>query len=350
MDVASFKSSDEITHFEAEKAFQTLRDANFILIGPGSPSYAVRQWERSPIPDILVDRITLGSRLVAASAAALTIGRFTLPVYEIYKVGEPVHWLDGLNILGHFGLDVVVIPHWNNAEGGTHDTRFCYMGEPRFRRLESLLPEGVPILGLDEHTACIVDVERRDASVMGIGRVTLRHRGSERIFKKGDKFSLETFHSLGSAKEADKDAVAFSQSEVPVREEVDSFWERVHSLEEIFRNALNVQDSAGATNALLELDKAIWEAQDDLESAEYISQAREVMRDLMVVLGVAIESKKADVDEVLTPLVESLLEVRELLRKERDWDLADKVREAFSLADVIIEDTREGPQWRLKQE
>ena len=42
--------------------------------------------------------------------------------------------------------DLVVIPHWNNAEDGTHDTRFCFMGEPRFRRLESLIPEEVPVL------------------------------------------------------------------------------------------------------------------------------------------------------------------------------------------------------------
>ena len=45
-----------------------------------------------------------------------------------------------MNILGRFGFNFVVIPHWNNAEGGTHDTRFCYMGESRFRKLEALLP------------------------------------------------------------------------------------------------------------------------------------------------------------------------------------------------------------------
>ena len=43
-----------------------------------------------------------------------------------------------MNILGHFGFNLVVVPHWNNAEGGNHDTRFCFMGEPRFKKLESL--------------------------------------------------------------------------------------------------------------------------------------------------------------------------------------------------------------------
>ncbi|NIW11256.1 MAG: cysteinyl-tRNA synthetase, partial [Gammaproteobacteria bacterium] len=141
LSVASYKSNESAAPYEAEQAFQKLREANFVLIGPGSPTYAVRQWQQTPIPKILIKRIEEGGCLVAASAAALTVGRFTLPVYEIYKVGENLHWVEGMNILDHFGFNLVVIPHWNNAEGGTHDTRFCYMGEPRLRQLESLLPE-----------------------------------------------------------------------------------------------------------------------------------------------------------------------------------------------------------------
>jgi len=34
-----------------------------------------------------------------ASAAALTIGRVTIPVYEIYKAGEAPRWLPGLDLL-----------------------------------------------------------------------------------------------------------------------------------------------------------------------------------------------------------------------------------------------------------
>ncbi len=129
--------------------------------------------------------------LVAASAAALTVGRFTLPVYEIYKVGQDLHWVEGLGLLEHFGFPLVVIPHWNNAEGGTHDTRFCYMGEPRFMELESLLPSDVFTLGLDEHTACLLDLETGEGRVKGIGRVTLRRNGKEILFESGERFSLD---------------------------------------------------------------------------------------------------------------------------------------------------------------
>ncbi|MGD8293937.1 MAG: hypothetical protein PVF37_19650, partial [Desulfobacterales bacterium] len=131
MSVSSFKSHETITDFDARKTFHRLRQSNYILIGPGSPTYAVRHLKKSPIPDILVQSIQTGGCLVAASAAALTVGRWTLPVYEIYKVGQELHWIDGMDILGQFGFDLVVVPHWNNAEGGTHDTRFCFMGEPR---------------------------------------------------------------------------------------------------------------------------------------------------------------------------------------------------------------------------
>ncbi len=57
--------------------------------------------------------------MVFASAAALTLGRWTVPVYEIYKVGEDPHWLEGLDLLSQTGIDGAVIPHFDNAEGGT---------------------------------------------------------------------------------------------------------------------------------------------------------------------------------------------------------------------------------------
>ena len=103
-----------------------------------------------------------------ASAAALTLGRFTIPVYEIYKVGEAPRWLPGLDLLTPLGLPVAVVPHYDNAEGGNHDTRFCYLGERRLRVLEAELPEDVFILGVDGHTALVLDVDAGTASVLGL--------------------------------------------------------------------------------------------------------------------------------------------------------------------------------------
>ena len=344
MSVASFKSIEGSTPYEAEQAFHTLREADFVLIGPGSPSYAVRQWLQTPIPEILAKRVEDGGCLVAASAAALTVGEFTLPVYEIYKVGEELHWVEGMDVLSRFGLDLVVVPHWNNAEGGTHDTRFCYMGEPRFRRLESLLPPDSSILGLDEHTACLIDLETEEAVITGIGRVTLRRESRERSFEKGERFPLDVLRRGSVGEGWRRETPAAINVQMSTEREEGSFWARVHRIEAAFQQGLETGDSGKTTNALLELDRTIWEAQQALESGEFISQARDILREMIVTLGVKLSSPVYPTG-CPEPLVEELLELRERFRQRKQWQDADAIRDSLQRVSIVIEDTEQGPRW-----
>ncbi len=346
MSVASFKSSETTTPYEAEQAFHTLRQADYLLIGPGSPSYAVRQWRQTPIPDILAKRVEEGGCLVAASAAALTVGRFTLPVYEVYKVGEELHWVEGMNILGHFGMNLVVVPHWNNAEGGTHDTRFCYMGEPRFRKLESLLPKGSSVLGLDEHTACLVDLEKDEAVIMGIGRVTLRRDGAERSFERGERLPVDVLRGGSVGETGKREVSAAIDAEASAEKGTDSFWEGIHGIEAAFEEGLDKGEPGKATNALLELDRTIWEAQQALEDQEFISQAREILREMIVSLGVKLASSATDPADRIAPLVEELLTLRERFREKKQWEDADAIRDCLQRGGIIVDDTDAGPRWR----
>jgi len=348
LSIASFKSSEASTPFEAEQAFHTMRDANYILIGPGSPTFAVRQLQKTPIPEILISRIENGACLVAASAAALTLGRFTLPVYEIYKVGEELHWVEGMDILGRFGFNLVVIPHWNNAEGGTHDTRFCFMGESRFQKLESLLPEDVSIFGLDEHTACIIDLKKDQAEIRGIGRVILRRSGSAQTFEKGACFPLEVLRG-GDLQEdiGTKTKTPGREDSIEVKQD-DSFWDQIHGLESNFHQGLGQSDPKEAASTLLELDRIIWQAQKDLENEEFISQAREVLRDLIVLFGMKLDSTPTTRKDAIAPLVEELLRLRQHFRKKKQWEAADAIRDSLQRVDIVIEDARDASRWRLK--
>jgi peptidase E len=348
MSVASYKTKAASESYEALQTIQKLRGSNYVLIGPGSPTYAVRQWRETPIADILARQVETGNCLVAASAAALTVGRFTLPVYEIYKVGEDLHWVEGINILDRFGFNLVVIPHWNNAEGGTHDTRFCYMGETRMRQLESLLPNDVSILGLDEHTACLLDLEKEEATIRGLGNVTLRRGGMERIFKKTERFPLQflregKLESEDQPLETEPSSAGTTDDNLP-----DSFWEKVHAIETVFRKSLEKNEPEATTNALLELDRAIWKAQQDLESQEFISQARDIMREMIVSLGVKLGSAPQSRADCLGPLVEELLVLRQRFRKEKQYDAADAIRVSLNRIDIHIEDTEGGSRWLLK--
>lgn len=346
--ISSFKSQAATTDFEARRAFHLLRNSDYILIGPGSPTYAVRQWKESPVPQILTQCVAKGGCLVAASAAALTVGRLTLPVYEIYKVGQDLHWVDGMDILGQFGFDLVVVPHWNNAEGGTHDTRFCFMGAPRFRKLESLIPENVPVFGLDEHTACILDFENQEAEIRGIGRVTLRTSGGELSFKAGDRFPLAVLRGKKNHPGWRPDPVETQQRfKIPGRTQ-DSFWDKIHALEDSFHKGLEKHDPKSSTNALLELDRSIWQAQLELEGEEFISQARDMFRDLIVLTGNELAGSPANRFECLAPMVEALLELRQTFRAKQYWREADAIRDILQASNIVVEDAKNGSEWRLE--
>ncbi len=345
--VASFKSHDTLSPFEAEQAYQTLREADFILIGPGSPTYAVGQWQHSAIPQILTGRIQEGGCLVAASAAALTVGRFTLPVYEIYKVGQALHWVAGMDILKNFGFNLVVVPHWNNAEGGTHDTRFCFMGKPRFRQLVSFLPEDASILGLDEHTACILDFANAEAVVKGIGQLTLQHAGHQIVFKTGDRFSLEVLRGGDKAGNWQQTSLAPDDTKPDSAAEGGAFWDQIHRLEAVFYEGLESHEARKTTHALLELDRMIWQAQQDLENEEFITQARDTLRELIAILGTRLAAAPRSQTDCLEPLVRQVLDLRETFRRKNQFDAADAIRDSLQRANIIIEDTKKGSRWRL---
>ncbi|HLB47005.1 MAG TPA: hypothetical protein VJL59_08250, partial [Anaerolineales bacterium] len=151
-----------------------LLGADLIFMGPGSPTYAARQLHDSRAWYTLIARHRMGAALVFASAATIAIGRHVLPVYEIYKAGEELHWRPGLNLFGAYGLSLVIVSHWNNAEGGADlDTSRCFMGEARFAELTALLPPDTTVVGINEHTGMIVDFGEEQCHVMGRGSVTL---------------------------------------------------------------------------------------------------------------------------------------------------------------------------------
>ena len=154
-----------------------IESADWVFAGPGSPTYSLNTWKMTGVDKALLKVLEKGS-VVMASAAAMSLGAKVMPVYEMYKVGDDPHWLDGLNILeAATGIRAVVIAHYNNNQGGTHDTRFCFVGGKRMEILEDLLDSDISILGIDEHTGVAFDLDNKTAEIFGKGQVTIK-RGS----------------------------------------------------------------------------------------------------------------------------------------------------------------------------
>jgi len=79
LSVASFKSLEDMHKPGFHSMLSQLQKADIIFVGPGSPTYALRQWRPSPMPGLMTRRLASGGCLIAASAAALAVGCFTLP-------------------------------------------------------------------------------------------------------------------------------------------------------------------------------------------------------------------------------------------------------------------------------
>ena len=151
-----------------------IQDTCYVFAGAGSPTYGIKHLEGTRLWRAVGERLNAGATLAFASAMALAVGSYTLPVYEIFKVGTDLHWARGLGLLADRGLDLAIVPHWNNREGGAElDTSRCYIGTKRFERLREQLPSSTVILGIDEHTACVLDLAAERATVHGRGGVTI---------------------------------------------------------------------------------------------------------------------------------------------------------------------------------
>ena len=179
---------------------QRVREADYVFAGPGSPSYALTQWRPLNLGDDLFSVLERGGGVCFASAAALTLGAYTAPIYEIYKVGVAApYWLEGLDIMSRIGLRCVVIPHFDNHEGRNYDTRFCYLGERNLTRLESQLPDDVATLGVDEHTALIIDLAADTLTVRGRGQAYWRRGSSVLVLPHGQVTPLSDLRTSETA-------------------------------------------------------------------------------------------------------------------------------------------------------
>ena len=340
-----------------ERSLDLLARARWAFAGPGSPTYALAQWFETAVPDALVDIVGRDGTVILGSAAAVTAGSWSVPVYEIYKVGDDPRWVPGLDLLGSMtGIDAAVIPHYDNREGGRHDTRFCYLGESRLLEMEALLPEGAGVLGVDEHTAVVVDVVDRVATVHGAGGLTLRGGGAELVVPAGQSISLDDVEAAVSGR-----AGASAVSPAPVAGSVDSSQaveaddtNATPGLAQVaqdsrtrFDACLADGDADGALAAALDLEEAIHAWSHDTLDSDDANAARRVLRSMLVALAGAASSGLGDPRAVLGPVVEVALDARVRARAAKDFATSDAIRDGLAAAGIEVRDTPDGAEWNL---
>jgi hypothetical protein len=317
--VVSLRST-HVSSAELAKAVNAIRDSDWLFAGPGSPSYALNVWRELGITPHFDEVLSRGT-LVFASAAALTVGSHTIPVYEMYKVGQEPHWLEGLNLLEyHTGMSAAVVPHFDNTEGANHDTRFCYIGERRLRVLESVLPSETFIIGVDGHTGVSFDLDTRVASVFGLGQMTIRHHGESWIVNSGESATFE-------------EIIAHTGSSIVQKTPAQLFRVDPRRVEELLES--------GEVNAAVE-------ALLDLDQLDRDLQTRAAVHSLITRLGKIAASPRVDPMSVVGPYIEALLQARQAARSAGRWDDADAIRNLLMELKVTIKDSDGRSDWKIE--
>jgi hypothetical protein len=306
LEVAHFRHRDRESPQEVAASVAKIREANLIFAGPGSPTFAIKHWRDSPLWDAVSAQFEAGADLFFASAASITMGRYALPVYEIYKAGEDPFWADGLDMLGRFGINAAVVPHYNDNSGGdNYDTRFCYMGASRFDRLQELLPADTTIIGLDAYTSICFDPATSTATVSGQGGITLIGDGAERRFEAGDALPFDAFQSTSRA------------------------------VVQTYREETAISGYEGGDNEE--------SAADFVEGLSSIS--REDKIELLARIKRLADMKSSDNGFDEAPIVDLVLELRAALREAKRYDLADKARKTLEEQGFEIADAPGGSTW-----
>ncbi|QXM07288.1 cysteine--tRNA ligase [Crassaminicella indica] len=103
-------------------------------------------------------------------------------------------------------------------------------------------------------------------------------------------------------------------------------------------------NTADAIAAVFELVKEINSHVNEKASKEFVQKSLELFMELASVLGIATKEQ-----ENLDEEIEKLIEERQQARKNRNFALADKIRDDLKARGIILEDTPQGTKWHIQK-
>jgi hypothetical protein len=194
------------------------------------------------------------------------------------------------------------------------------MGLERFAALRQILPATAVVLGVDEHTACTLDIDSGRGEVRGRGGVTIL-RGEEILrHGTGEEFPLDELASPAAG----------------VQE---------HAV--VVGGASPLRGSEGAASSAKTFARATaMIAEGDLAAALRLA-SESVAPDLAAVLHQAAQALDARSEDgsAPPPIIDLLLEARAALRDAQQWALADRLRDGLADLGIEVQDTPDGTIW-----
>ncbi|MDD3220568.1 MAG: cysteine--tRNA ligase [Lachnospiraceae bacterium] len=127
-----------------------------------------------------------------------------------------------------------------------------------------------------------------------------------------------------------------TEDEKKSQNEVDAF---VAKYQEAMEDDFNTAD---AISVIFELVKYANTNTNADSSKEFVQKLLDTIVNLSDILGLIVNKKTENLDEE----VESLIEARQMARKNRDFAKADEIRDTLLAMGIELKDTREGVKWK----
>lgn len=136
----------------------------------------------------------------------------------------------------------------------------------------------------------------------------------------------------------EKNSLKIDESENSIRDKCDDY---VKLFEKNMNDDFN---TAGAIGVIFDFVKFI-NINLENKSLEFVLDAQKKLIELCDVLGLKFDLKKHDLDLE----IKNLINQRDLAKKNKDWILADKIRNKLFDMGIILEDTKNGTRWFYKK-
>lgn len=139
---------------------------------------------------------------------------------------------------------------------------------------------------------------------------------------------------------------AMPGAEGAAKDVLEAIRQQVVATQDGFRAAMDDDfNTAGALGKLFDLARAINQARADSATDEQLAPAQSAFKELSGVLGLQLDAAEPGASRA-DAFIDLLLDLRQKLRANKNYDLADQIRVDLDRLGVVVEDTSQGSTWR----
>ena len=109
-----------------------------------------------------------------------------------------------------------------------------------------------------------------------------------------------------------------------------------------------MDDDFNSPKALAAIHEFITSINSSLDNKkDILDKAGETLLELLGIFGLDFTKTKGVDDAKINELMDLIFNIREIARKEKNYELSDQIREKLRTVGIQIEDTENGPRWKM---